>query len=168
MRRPYLQFLTAVLVLHTGCDAGSPAVRERKVEAKTEAKNESPTLSPEDRALLEKMKAREKARAELNVTPSKYIKTGKWDIMDKGIINSYTRATAIEFTNTSEFDVRDIQGKITYIDKNEREMATVPFSAKGELRAGQTAKLKVTAGEITGTARTGKIEIERLSIDGAV
>lgn len=168
MRRPYLQFLTAVFVIHTGCDTSSSSVRERKVEAKAEAKNESPTLSPEDRALLEKMKAREKARAELSETPSKYIKPGKWDITDKGIINSYTRATAIEFTNTSEFDVRDIQGKITYIDKNEREMATVPFSAKGELRAGQTVKLKVNAGEITGSARTGKIEIERLSIDGSV
>ncbi|MBL9102321.1 MAG: hypothetical protein JNL82_15255 [Myxococcales bacterium] len=151
------------------CGAGnSSQPAERKVEAKVEAKNVSPLISQEDRELLEKMKAREKARADLNAEPSRFIKPGKWDFYDKGIINSYTRATAIEFTNTTEFDVRDMHGKITYIGKDDRELATVPFSAKGELRAGQTAKLKVEASEITGSAHKGKIHIERLSIDGSV
>lgn len=165
MCRLLLSTLPALLVSISGCDASDLPKRDEK---KVEAKSESRTISQEDRELLEKMKARQKARAELNATPSQFIKAKIAEVYDKGIFNSYTRVTEIEFTNTTEFDVRDPGGKVTYYDKNEKEMATVPFSAKGEIRAGQTAKLKVTAGEITGSAHKGRAHIEHVSIDGSV
>jgi len=124
------------------------------------------TLSTEDRQILDRAKAREKARADLLATPSRFIEGGRWDLYDKGIINSYTRATAVEFTNRTEFDVSEIQGKITYFGEKGEELATVPFTADGNLRAGETKKLNVTAGEVTGRARQGRTVVEKLRILG--
>ena len=121
-------------------------------------------VSSEDRALLEKMKARETARANLELNPSQYVTPGKWDRFDKGIINDYTKATAIEFSNNSEFDVSDIQGKVTYLDEDAAEMATVPFSAPGDLGAHARAKFKVSAGEISGKADSARIVVERVRV----
>ncbi|MCC6558139.1 MAG: hypothetical protein IT372_34760 [Polyangiaceae bacterium] len=123
-------------------------------------------MSQEDKDLLAKVKAKEKERAELQAAPSKFIAGGRWKGFDKGIINTYTRATAIEFTNSSQFDVADPEGKITYIDKNGAEMATVPFRAKGEVRARSSVELEVVAGEISGGAARARVVVERVHIRG--
>lgn len=130
-------------------------------------KKDAPALiSQEDKELLERIKSKEKAKADLQQFPAKFIEPGKWKRFDKGIINDYTRATAIEFTNNSQFDVSDIKGKITYIDTNGQDMATVPFSAHGEVRAGASVELEVTAGEISGAAHTGRIVVNKVRIHG--
>lgn len=160
LRQPQL-VLPFLVALIANCDSS-------RAEPKTDAYNEPAAVSREDRELLDKIKARERAKAQLEAQPSHFISGGRFDVFDKGIINSYTLTTAIEFKNASEFDVTDIAGKITYQDENGAEMATVPFTANGELRAGQTVKLKVEAGEITGQARKGRTHVERLRIIGGI
>lgn len=139
---------------------------ENNIDRRVEPKAEPPAISHEDRELLDKIKAREKAKAELSAMPSRFLRGGRWESFDKGIFNSYTRATSAEFTNASEFDVSELSGKLTYMDENGAELATVPFSAKGEVRAGQTTKLELTAGEITGSARKATFTVERVRILG--
>ena len=130
-------------------------------------KRDMPALmSREDKELLDQIKAKEKSKAEFVANPSKFLNAGNWDVYDKGIINSYSRATAIEFTNHSQFDVSDLEGRLTYMDENGHEMATVPFKAEGDVRAGETKKLMVSAGEITGASRHGRILVEKLRILG--
>lgn len=121
-------------------------------------------ISAEDKVFLDKMKQREQARTDLRLTPSKYIKGVDWVRYDKGIINDYTRATAVEFTNNSDFDVTDIQGKITYLSPASVEMATVPFTASGELPAGAQANLLVNAGEISGRATKAIVTVELVRV----
>jgi hypothetical protein len=122
--------------------------------------------SKEDKALLEQVKARESAKTQLIQTPSNYIIPGTWDRFDKGIINTYTKATSIQFTNNSIFDVDEITGTMTYADDNGKMMAEVPFTATGTIRAGQSLKLPVTAGEISGKAKKAIIKVERVHIIG--
>lgn len=83
-------------------------------------------ITQEDRLLLDKLKAREQSKADLLSNPSRYISGGEWNGYDKGIINDYIRATSIEFTNQSDFDVDRIEGKITYLRGDGSELATVP------------------------------------------
>lgn len=120
--------------------------------------------SKEDKALLEQ--ARESAKMQLLQTPSNFIIPGKWDNYDKGIINTYTKATAIEFTNNSVFDVDEITGSMTYKDADGNTIATVPFTATGTIRSAQSLKLPVTAGEISGNAEKAAIIVERVHIIG--
>lgn len=157
--KPYMLW-SALLVscFLTGCD---------KLLAMGLDKKDTPALiSQEDKELLERIKAKEKARAELEATPSQFIESGQWERFDKGIINDYTRATSMYFTNNSQFDVSDIAGKITFLSADGEEMATVPFRAHGEVRAGTTAKLEVTSGEISGAAHKARTVVEKIRIHG--
>lgn len=151
-------YLLALFVGIVACDTGRAPPPDNRTEK----------ITREEKELLEKMKAKEKAKADLMATPSRFIDGGGWDSYDKGIINDYTRATAIEFTNRSDFDVADIQGKITYITAKGKELATVPFTATGEVRAQGQAKLRVDAGEISGKASKARVEVERVRIIGGV
>jgi hypothetical protein len=145
-------FVVALLsVVAVACDKGNvPAV-----------------ISQEDRELLAKIKAKEKAKADLVADPSRYVDAGTWDLMDRGFFNSYSRATAVQMKNNSQFDISDIQGKLTYLNGKGEEMATVPFRAEGDLRAGEAKKLKVAAGEITGAAKRARITVESVRVLGS-
>jgi hypothetical protein len=121
-------------------------------------------ISQEDKELLDRVKAKEKERDELRRAPARYILPGEWSSFDKGIINTYTKATTIVFTNTSQFDVSDIRGKITYFNGQDEEMATVPFKASGELQAGKTLRLNVNAGEISGGAAKARTVVDAVHV----
>ena len=122
--------------------------------------------SKEDKALLEQVKTREAAKMELIQKPARYVIPGQWDRYDKGLINSYTKATAIVFTNNSMFDVDEITGSMTYKSADDKVLATVPFMASGTIRTGQSVKLPVKAGEVTGAAEKALIVVEKVHIIG--
>ena len=122
--------------------------------------------SKEDKALLDKIKTREAAKMQLIQKPASYIIPGEWDSFDKGLINNYTKATAIVFTNNSMFDVDEITGSMTYKSTDDKVLATVPFMASGTIRTGQTIKLPVKAGEITGKAEKALIVVGKVHIIG--
>ncbi len=143
------------------CDAAALAPKADKPESRV-------SITRAEKDVLDKLKAREEAKASLMANLARYIQGGKWKSRDKGIINDYTRATAIEFSNQSEFDITDLEGQITYIDKGGKVLATVPFTAKGELRANAQAELKVDAGEISGKAPTARFEVKKVRIIGGV
>ena len=103
-------------------------------------------------------------RSKLETAPWLYITTLRWNNYDKGIINTYSRATSLEFRNTSEFDVTDISGKLTYVGAGGAEMAVVPFKATGELQAGASTMLPVSAGEISGGAATVTVRVEHVRV----
>ena len=121
-------------------------------------------MSQEDKSLIEKVKAKERVKALLQSNPSTLVRGGKCDIVDKGIINTYSRATAIVFENTSEFDVADPAGRVTYVQADGTELGTVPFQAKGEVRAGSSARLEVTAGELSGGTVRTVVVVERVHV----
>jgi len=127
-------------------------------------KPQTAVVSIEDKLFLDKMKQRENSRADLRLTPDKYIKGVDWRRYDKGIINDYTRATAVEFVNNSDFNVTEIRGKIKYLSPSFVEMATVPFTATGELPAGSRARLPVSAVEISGSATNAKVTVESVRV----
>jgi len=119
-------------------------------------------ISPEEKSYLDKKHAEDKLRAELLQTPDHFVTSDYWEKRDSGIVNDYTRATAIRVKNRSEFDVSELKGKIHFSDKFGQEMATVPFTASGEVPAGQTVKLNIDSSEISGKAVGAKVVIENL------
>lgn len=157
--KPYMLWLTLLVSLSlTGC--------EKLLAMGLDKKDTPAIISQEDKELLERIKAKEKARIDLETNPSQFIEPGSWERFDKGIINDYTRATSMQFTNNSQFDVSDLSGKITFLSEDGTEMATVPFRAQGEVRAGTTTKLEVTSGEISGAAHSARIVVEKIRIRG--
>src|SRR4051812_23650052 len=84
--------------------------------------------------VVDEIKARDRARADLQNEPSKFIKAGPdWDVVRRGTFSTYSRATAIELINSSKFDVADVSGKLTYLNAAGAEIATVPFAADGDV-----------------------------------
>src|SRR5713226_4048784 len=83
----------SLLIIPLGaCNNGAPA----------DKKDAPATITQEDKALLERIKAKEKAKADLKATPSKFVVSGGWDKLDRGFLTRYTKATAVEFTNHSD------------------------------------------------------------------
>ncbi len=144
------------VVLSAGCDS--------KPKEDPQSAPAAPPISSEDRQLLDRMKAKEKARSDLESTPDKFIKGGQWSKVDKGIINDYSKATSLNFTNTSQFDVSGIEGHLTYIGADNAEIATVPFKAEGQVLAGATTSLPITAGEVTGNAQRARVTVEKVHV----
>ena len=119
------------------------------------------TSSKEDQELLDKLKAKERAKAELQQQPAKFIFGGGWKL-DKGILNP----AAVYFVNKSEFDVSGIEGRLVYTDASGTE-ASVPFQAEGDLRAGWAKQLDVsTQKKFPGAAKPVKIVVEKLRVLG--
>jgi len=110
-------------------------------------------ISRQDQEALDDLKARKQAREEILREPNRWVRIVDIETFNKGIVNDYTQTTALEFRNTTEFDVYDLKGRITYIHQDGSEMATVPFKALGEVPAGESVKLKVESNEIAGAAR---------------
>ena len=124
-------------------------------------------MTNDDKALLDEVRTRRAERMQLTAHPGTFIGvSGKWDKVDRGIINDYSQATAITFANTSHFDVSSIVGKLTYLDAHGREVATVPFVADGQVDAGATKKLSVKAGEVTGAAEQLSVIVEHVTVHG--
>ena len=149
-----LAFLVTLFV--GGCNSKSKSAPESEPTVAT--------ISAEDKQLLETLKAKEKARSELQTSPDKFIKAGQWSKYDKGIINDYSKATSIEFTNMSQFDVSGIEGHLRYFGADNREIATVPFKADGQVLAGATTRLPINAGEVSGNAQGARVKVERVHV----
>lgn len=124
----------------------------------------SPLVSAEDRAALEKVKAREAERARLQTNPGAFIKPGEWTNYDKGIFNSYTHVQAVIMENKSQFDVSNIKGHLTLLRQDGTELASVPFVASGDLRAGEKKKMTVSSNEVSGSSPSARIAIDSVSI----
>ncbi len=148
-----LLFVLLVVALGNACepDAGVKSVKTYVVSA-------------EDRALLERLKAKEKAKKELLRVPSRFIGADNYESVNRGLINNYTRADAVTFSNRSQFDVSDIRGKIHYLRSDGSVIAAVPFKASGNLRSGETKRMEITAAEITGRAPKAKLLIEKVRL----
>ncbi|GEM_PF-6869837 len=159
-------FLLVTLSLLASCenndDSGNnPPPTPTDNETPPPASNE---ISEEDRKILEEVKAKEQAKQDILANPSNYIEPGQWSKYDKGIVNRYTQATAIEFTNNSQFYVRNITGNITFFSESGDELGTVPFSATGELAPDETATLEVSSGEITADANKANINVTSVRV----
>lgn len=123
-------------------------------------------ISAEDRAVLERVKAREAGRLELQLNPARRIQGNNFTTLDSGIFDTYTRLATIEFTNDSEFDVSNIVGHVTLTTKDGRELGTVPFKAEGYVYAGQKAQLEVKSGELKGKGEQVRVRVELVHIWG--
>lgn len=133
-------------------------------EIERQAAAEKARIEAEQRAVIEAIQAKERLRERLKSDPYEFISGGAFDTYDKGFVNTYTRVTAITFTNSSEFDVTSIKGKITLTGHGGRELATVPFTAEGELHAGETRKLAVSSTDISGGTTSGMTRVESVRV----
>lgn len=166
MQKVCFAFVLVTLSLLASCDnndnsGNNPPPAPTNNETPPPPSNE---ISEEDRKILEEVKQKEQAKQDILANPSNYIEPGQWTKYDKGIINNYTQATAIKFTNNSQFYVRNITGNITFFSASEDELGTVPFSATGELAPNETADLEVSSGEITGNAEKANIKVTSVRV----
>jgi hypothetical protein len=117
-------------------------------------------ISREDREILDEAKRRKAELQEVRSTPAKYVTmAGGWTNYDKGIINDYSDVTEIVVHNASSFEVSDIEGEFTFRSKSDKVLAKVPVKLIGELRAGETKRLKTVGRTIEGSAAQGTLEV---------
>jgi hypothetical protein len=136
-------------------------------EVKAElARAKANEITPQEREVLERAKAREAARATLSTTPDHFILGTNPLKQERGFINTYTKVVSIEFANSSEFDVSEITGHITFTGANGKELGTIPFTANGDVNAGATTTLSVSSGEVTGKVANSEIAVETVHIRG--
>jgi hypothetical protein len=162
----FLGMLLIAALQAGGCDDvnKSPNNEDGNQRLKENQRQKETEEEKEQRLALEHLRERENAKADLRASPSKYIKVETWRSANSGIVNDYTRITAITFTNHSQFDVSDIEGKVTLSDSANHELATVPFTVNGSVYAEATKALEVTSGEIRGAAATAKFAIEKVHV----
>jgi hypothetical protein len=154
-----------------GCEA-PPATSDRPVgrddckppeQAKTEDNASPLLLTPDDRALLDLLRARESDRARLKASPGDFIRGKVQGTQDNGFFDSRTRAKTIEFKNTSGFDVSDLKGHIKF-SEGDRELGSVPFGTSEAVNAGESAVLDVTSGELTGKGNRADVVIDSVHV----
>lgn len=144
-------WIATVVTLFTGCNKSEPSPEK---------------VNDADRILLEQLKQKEMEKQQLLNDPDTQIESGQWEKFDKGIINDYTQVVGCNFTNNSKFAVTGITGNVTIMTDNEAVIGTIPFSADGVLLAGETKKLKVNSGEISGKGAKAKFDIQSVKIIG--
>ena len=160
--------LIIAVVLAVVVRIGAQLYREHRVENRRLQQQQEVQLEEQKFEAQKQAAARmdkEQARAELQINPSNLLIGGtSVNVFRHELFTTYSRVTAIEVANISPFDVADLAGELTYVTDSGKEVATVPFTAEGELRAGQTMKLKITAAEIKGKAPQGHIVINKARI----
>lgn len=144
-------WLFAVASIVTGCNKSEPSPEK---------------VNDADRILLEQLKQKEMEKQQLLNDPDTQIESGQWEKFDKGIINDYTQVVGCNFTNNSKFAVTGISGSVTIMTDNETVIGTIPFSSDGVLLAGETKKLKLTSGEISGKGTKATFDIQSVKIIG--
>ena len=135
---------TPGLVGRPGTDSGPP----------------SGSITPDDRALLDRLHARELALARLRGKPGDFIHAEVQGTQDRGFFDSRTRAKALLFRNASSFDVSDIKGHISFNAEDGQELGSVPFVSAGLVYAGQASVLEVKSGELTGRGTVAQVTID--------
>jgi septal ring factor EnvC (AmiA/AmiB activator) len=110
--------------------------------------------------------ALEAERQELAASPTKYIQTVSVVIYNRGIINSYSKATAATLTNRSHFNLSDLRGTVEYRGADGSLVGSAPVEIQGPLLAGQTAARNLSAGEVTGSSSSeqSQIVVQRATI----
>lgn len=108
----------------------------------------------------------ESEKNDLQSAPDKYIKASKWEKYDKGIVNRYTKIISSNFTNESHFPVAEISGNIDVFSEDGSQLGSIPFSASGTLMPGETNRLDVTSGELSGNGGKAKFSINTIKIIG--
>lgn len=154
-----------------GCNArheseGRP-VQERTDRVKRPGTDSGPptgSITQEDRALLDRLRARELALAHLRRDPGDFIQGKVQGTQDRGFFDSRTRAKALLFRNASSFDVSDIKGHISFKSEDGQELGSVPFVATGFVYAGEANVLEVKSGELTGKGTVAQVAIDGVHV----
>ena len=161
--------LIAGVVLAVVVRIGSQLYRENRVEnrrlqQRQETQLELQKFQPQKQTVA-RIQDKEQVKAELQSNPSKFLIGGtSVNVFRRELFTTYSRVTAIYVANISPFDVADVSGELTYISDSGKEIATVPFTAEGDIRAGQTQKLKITVAEIKGNAPQGRIVVRKAKL----
>ena len=165
-----LLYVNALIAV--GCDP-SNSDQERLPDQGSQAASERPKagngaatilLTSEDRALLDRLNARESARAQLREHPGDFVKAQVDGTQDRGIFDSRTRARTMVFKNSSAFDVSDIKGHITFRTEDDRELGSVPFVASGYVYGDDAGVLEVKSGELTGRGTRAQVVVDSVHV----
>jgi hypothetical protein len=162
--------LIAAVVLAVVVRLGFLFYREHRLENRRLQQQQEAQLA-EQRFQSQKQEAarirdKEQAKAELQSNPSKFLIGGTARVIRRGAFITYSRVIDITVANVGPFDVTDVAGDLKYVADSGREIATVPFTAEGDIGAGQTLKLKISASEVKGDARQGHIVVNNVRITG--
>jgi hypothetical protein len=160
--------LIVAVVLAVVVRVGAQLYRENRVENRRLQRLQETQLQ-EQKFQAQKQAAsqmdKEQVKAELQSNPSKLLIGGtSVNVFRRELFTTYSHVTAILVANISPLDVADLSGELTYVNDSGKEIATVPFTAEGDVRAGQTMKLKITAAEVKGKAPQGHIVVNNVRI----
>jgi hypothetical protein len=165
MRRKALIVALAVVVR-----LGALFYRDYRLDSRSLRQQQEVQLAEQKFQVLKQQAAgipdREQAKWELQSNPSNFLIGGTAHVVRRGAFFTSSRVIDIMVANISRFDVTGVAGDLTYVSDSGKEMATVPFTAEGDIGAGQTLKMKITANEIKGTAQQGHIVVHKVSIVG--
>ena len=168
--------LLAASLLGAGCDTATTSASANdggRVAATAPAvaprETKGGPLTPDERAFLQRMIAREEAKAAVRANPAKYLRSGTLEngphqmTFGAGVIGTSSTRT-IEFNNTSEFDLAIVAGRITFYGQSGEELGSVPFKAAGEVQAGRTAKVAIDAGDVSGATKSVNAVVAKVHI----
>jgi len=88
-------------------------------------------------------------RAALLANPNSYLKTSDFINYDKGIINDYRQLVGVTVLNRSHFAVWNMSGDVEWVNDSGARVASMPFTLKGSIAAGDTKKFSQTDGTFT-------------------
>lgn len=95
-------------------------------------------------------------RAALLANPNAYLETSDLINYDKGIINDYRQLVGVTVLNRSHFPVRNMRGDVEWVDDSGARVASMPFTLKGSIAAGDTKKFSQSDGTLSnGTVQSG-------------
>jgi len=129
-----------------------------------ESKDVPAVMTQEEKELLDRLKAKEREKSELMANPLAYLEFGAWDKFDRGILNSYTKITAVEIENKSQFYIDQLSGHATIYTKDNTELGVIPISVTTELKPHHKIKVKLNSGEISGNGDHAKFSVQSLTV----
>ncbi len=123
---------------------------------------------PSEEDLQAALAAKEKKeKQDLRAHPQRYLESSETMYRDDGIINSYRQLSSMRVMNKSAFAVRDVSGEVDWLTEQDQKVATMPFTLKGSLPAGDTKTFSLKDGTLSnGTVKTGatKAQVRFLSL----
>ncbi len=149
--------VTATSVILAGCKDYSRAPDpEKKADLKEAAEN-----------VAEEKEAKEKR--DLVNDPARFLEVVDWTYRDDGIINSYRQMATVRVINKSKYAVRDVAGEVDWLDAQDQKLASMPFSLKGSIPAGDTKQFALsdrtlTNGTVKLAAKKGRVRFLSLRL----
>ncbi len=109
--------------------------KQQDKEVEQKAKQLAIEISREQKVSEAKGKAERKHQVleDIQKSPAPFFQISGLEFFDKGIVNRYQQLSKITLTNKSSFTVKDIRGKVDFLDSGDETVASIPVRLEGLL-----------------------------------